>query len=84
MLNGASPMFLLVGLFVMELETNQSSINTRRKELIVSFTEIGIAFKVIASDKVLNILPVVGNKSLAGRYRLYNQLLNQYVIPVNG
>ena len=77
-------MFLLVGLFVMELETNQSSINTRRKELIVSFTVIGIAFKVIASDKVLNILPVVGNKSLAGRYRLYNQLLNQYVIPVNG
>ncbi|XP_078325655.1 protein mesh-like [Crassostrea virginica] len=57
------------GLFVMELETNQSSINTRRKELIVSFTVIGIAFKVIASDKVLNILPVVGNKSLAGAFR---------------
>ena len=50
----------------MQTLVNQSNINTTRKEFIVSFTEIGIAFKVIASAKVLNILPVVGNTSLAG------------------
>nr|XP_022323644.1 protein mesh-like [Crassostrea virginica] len=57
------------GLYVMQTLANQSNINTTRKEFIVSFTEIGIAFKVIASAKVLNILPVVGNTSLAGTLR---------------
>lgn len=42
-----------------------------KREFIVSFTEIGIAFKAEASPTVLNILPVVGNKSLAGENHLY-------------
>ena len=54
--------FSLEGLYVMQTSANQSN----RKEFIVSFTEIGVAFRVIASAKVLNILPVVGNTSLAG------------------
>nr|XP_022323654.1 protein mesh-like [Crassostrea virginica] len=53
------------GVSVMQFTTNQPS----KREFIVSFTEIGIAFKAEASPTVLNILPVVGNKSLAGRLR---------------
>nr|XP_022323656.1 protein mesh-like [Crassostrea virginica] len=53
------------GVSVMQITTNQPS----KKEIIVSFTEIGIAFKIEASPTVLNILPVVGNKSLAGQFR---------------
>nr|XP_022323670.1 uncharacterized protein LOC111124774 isoform X2 [Crassostrea virginica] len=53
------------GVFVMQFTTNQSS----KREFVVSFTEIGIAFRVEASPTVLNILPLVGNKSLAGRFR---------------
>lgn len=51
---------------MLQIATNDSNINSTKKEFIVSFTEIGIAFKAIVSSKVLNILPIVGNKSLAG------------------
>lgn len=51
---------------MLQIATNDSNINSTKKEFIVSFTAIGIAFKAIASSKVLNILPIVGNKSLAG------------------
>ncbi|XP_048768421.2 protein mesh-like [Ostrea edulis] len=47
----------------------QVSNNLTKREFIVSFTIIGIAFKAIASSNVLNILPVVGNNSLAGTLR---------------
>eukprot|EP00105_Crassostrea_gigas_P046261 XP_019930409.1 PREDICTED: protein mesh [Crassostrea gigas] len=57
------------GAFVLQIASNDSNINSTKKEFIVSFTEIGIAFKAIASSKVLNILPIVGNKSLAGSLR---------------
>ena len=53
---------LILGVSVMQITTNQPS----KREIIVSFTEIGIAFRTEASPTVLNILPVVGNKSLAG------------------
>lgn len=52
---------------MLQIASNDSNINSTKKEFIVSFTEIGIAFKAIASSKVLNILPIVGNKSLAGQ-----------------
>ena len=48
------------------MTSNQPNLNTTKKEFIVSFTEIGIAFRAIASPAVLSILPVVGNKTLDG------------------
>ncbi|XP_062594961.1 LOW QUALITY PROTEIN: sushi domain-containing protein 2-like, partial [Saccostrea cucullata] len=54
------------GVTVMKLETNSTNSNLTKKELIVSFTTMGIAFKAVASSSVLNVLPVVGNTSLAG------------------
>uniref|UniRef100_K1QQQ6 Sushi, nidogen and EGF-like domain-containing protein 1 n=1 Tax=Magallana gigas TaxID=29159 RepID=K1QQQ6_MAGGI len=57
------------GIFVVQMTSNQPNLNTTKKEFIVSFTEIGIAFRAIASPAVLSILPVVGNKTLAGSLR---------------
>nr|XP_034303982.1 sushi domain-containing protein 2-like isoform X2 [Crassostrea gigas] len=57
------------GIFVVQMTSNQPNLNTTKKEFIVSFTEIGIAFRAIASPAVLSILPVVGNKTLAGNLR---------------
>lgn len=57
------------GIFIVQMTPSQPHLNTTKREFIVSFTEIGIAFRAIASPVVLSILPVVGNKSLAGSLR---------------
>ncbi|XP_048768432.2 protein mesh-like [Ostrea edulis] len=59
-----SNVYQFQGASVMQVNTD-----VNKKEFIVSFTAIGIAFKAVASLNVLNILPVIGNHSLAGTLR---------------
>jgi hypothetical protein len=55
-------------LWLLGVSVVQVSSNLTKREFIVSFTAIGIAFKATASSNVLNILPLVGNNSLIGKY----------------
>lgn len=45
-----------------------------KKSHLISFTTIGIAFQTTARSNVLNIIPVVGNSSLTGKFSKIDQI----------
>lgn len=70
------PTFLLLaGVSVLSLP-NLSGTSTGR-DIIVMFDTLGVSFRILASQKMLNVITVIGNNNLKGKtvklnfYKLY-------------
>lgn len=57
------------GVYVLQITPDNNDPDATKKSHLISFTTIGITFQTTASSNVLNIMPVVGNSSLAGHLR---------------
>lgn len=66
--------FRCLGVSVLQIPPDINDSGETKKSHLISFTTIGIAFQTTASPNVLNIIPVVGNTSLAGKLSETDQI----------
>jgi hypothetical protein len=57
-----------VGISVMNFPPTSG--NTTSREVFVMFVNLGISFRMMVSDDVLNVMPIIGNESLKGVVKL--------------
>lgn len=68
-----------VGVYVLQITPDNNDPGATKKSHLISFTTIGITFQTTASSNVLNIMPVVGNSSLAGKFSNFDQIFKVFI-----
>lgn len=62
---------LFVGVSVINFPTTSG--NSTGREIFVMFVNLGISFRMLVNDDIINVMPVIGNESLKGDMTMYTK-----------